>query len=215
MPLYGVLLAAGVVLGTSASASAHVEVTAPGAAPGGPATLLFAAESENPEAGIRELATQLPAGMTGAGATLESGPAGWTLTVTEDVLVVGGEPLPAGEDAKYAIAVATLPETGGQLFLPTVQRYADGREDAWIEPATADLPDPAMPAPVLVLGATGQAAAPTAEGDPSPTVDAARPPDYEDGGGGGTAWYAGFGVLAVLALAGGAWFWRHRAGGAA
>lgn len=201
-------LAAALVLGLAAPALAHVEVTAPGAEAGGPSTVRFTAAAENPSSGIVEVATRFPPGMPGDGLVLESGPPGWTLTVADDVVTVGGAPLPAGQDAEYAIAVPALPATDGELVLPTVQRYADGREDAWIEPATAAVPDPAMPAPVLVLD--GGRGAGDAGSDRGPAV---APSDRaDDRSGTGIAWYAAVIALGVLALAGGASFWRRLAG---
>ncbi|SOC48947.1 Domain of unkown function [Blastococcus aggregatus] len=207
--LFGVPpMAVALVLAVAAPAFAHVEVTAGGAEAGDPATLRFSAAAEHPSSGIVEVATRFPRGMPGDGLVLESGPPGWRLTVADDVVTVGGKPLPVGRDAEYSIAVPALPTTDGELLLPTVQRYADGREDAWIEPATAAVPDPAMPAPVLVLG-VGRGAG-DAESDRGPV---AVPSDRADSrSGAGAAWYAAATALGVLALAGGTVFWRRLAG---
>jgi MYXO-CTERM domain-containing protein len=159
-------------------AAAHVEVSAEGTphAGTGPVTLVFTAESESPGAGIVSMRTQLPDGIAPADVSLVSAPDGWTLTRTADGLEVGGTPLPPGQDAEYRVSIARLPADATELVLPTVQRYSDGREDAWIEPVTDAVPNPERPAPVLTVapappGATSAApsttAGETATGSPS------------------------------------------------
>ena len=209
------LLAAG-----TGTAAAHVSVDAPGAVAGtGPVTLEFSAASEG-DAGITAMRTQLPAGIDPAGVSLASGPAGWTLTPTGRGFEVGGPALPSGADAEYAVTVATLPTGVTELAFPTVQVYADGTEDAWIEQQVPGGPEPERPAPVLAV-APGTAApstsasatpAPTVEPEPAaPTATTPDPAATDDGAGSG--WPVAVGAVAGLAaVAGGLWYRRSRAG---
>jgi hypothetical protein len=217
------VLAAALVGAAPGVAAAHVEVSAPGATAGaGPVTLTFSAESEAPT-GIVALRTQLPAGLVPADVTLASGPAGWTLTPTADGFEVGGPALPAGADAEYAVTLARLPAGVPELVFKTLQHYADGREDAWIEVPAAGAPEPERPAPVLSVAPGAPAPAATAAPAPQTTAPPAAPATAAapattpaavpaDDGGVSGGWLAGLGVLAAAAVAAGLWFRRSRAG---
>src|SRR5215218_35321 len=154
-------------------AAAHVEVASDGPAQAGtgPVTLVFTAESESRTAGIVSVKTQLPAGIVAGDVSLVSAPQGWALTSTADGFELGGPAIAPGLDAEYSLAVSQLPADTTELVFPTLQRYSDGHEDAWIEPVTDDVPEPAAPAPVLTVapappGAT-TSAAPTATATPA------------------------------------------------
>ncbi len=224
--------AATVLLGTflfaagTGTAAAHVHVDALGTVAGtGPVTLEFSAASEA-AAGITAMRTQLPAGITPADVSLASGPTGWVLTPTPGGFQLSGPALPSGQDAEYAVTVATLPAGVTELAFPTVQVYADGTEDAWIEPEVPGGPEPERPAPVLtvtpgtVAPTTSAPAAPPAttapappsEADPAPpTATTPEPVAATDQGGGG--WLgAAAAVAGVAAVAAGFWFRRSRAG---
>jgi uncharacterized protein YcnI len=218
----GALTAALLAAGTG-TAAAHVEVSAPGATAGtGPVTVTFSAAAENPS-GVAGLRTQLPEGIDPATVSLASGPAGWTLTATADGFEVGGPPLASGEDAEFAVSVAQLPFEVTELAFPTIQRYADGTEDAWIEQTAPGAPEPEQPAPVLTVapGAPAPATAsappttttPSPEPSPQETAATATTPaaEEEDDGGVATGWLVGLGVLVVAAVAGGLWVRRSRA----
>jgi len=154
-------------------ASAHVEVSAEGAQAGtGPATLVFSAESESNTVGIVSMKTQLPAGIAPADVTLATGPAGWALTPTADGFELAGPDIGPGVKAEYSITVAQLPADATELTFPTLQRYADGREDAWIEPVTQAVPEPENPAPVLAV-------APAPASDTAPSTAATTPASTE------------------------------------
>lgn len=212
-----VLLAAG-----TGTAAAHVHVDAPGAVAGtGPVTLGFSAASEA-AAGITAMRTQLPAGIPPADVSLASGPAGWALTPTPGGFEVGGPALPSGQDAEYAVTVATLPAGVTELAFPTVQVYADGTEDAWIEPEVPGGPQPELPAPVLAV-APGTAAppppapattpAPPTEAEPAPlTATTPEPVAAADEGTGGAWLGAAAAVAGLAAVAAGFWSRRSRAG---
>ena len=212
-----VLLAAG-----TGTAAAHVHVDAPGAVAGtGPVTLGFSAASEA-AAGITAMRTQLPAGISPADVSLASGPAGWSLTPTPGGFEIGGPALPSGQDAEYAVTVATLPAGVTELAFPTVQVYADGTEDAWIEPEVPGGPEPELPAPVLAV-APGTAApttpapattpAPPTEAEPAPlTATTPEPVAAADEGTGGAWLGAAAAVAGLAAVAAGFWSRRSRAG---
>jgi hypothetical protein len=203
-------------------ASAHVEVSAEGAQAGtGPATLVFSAESESNSAGIVSMKTQLPAGIAPADVTLASGPAGWALTPTADGFELAGPAIGPGVDAEYSVTVAQLPVDATQLAFPTLQRYSDGREDAWIEPVTEAVPEPENPAPVLTVAAAPAGVATTsATSSPTPTSAAVPSPSeaQTDDAAEETADDSGVGtpvivlsVVAVLALIGAVvWAVRRR-----
>jgi hypothetical protein len=216
-----VTAALGIVLAAAGPASAHVEVSADGAQAGtGPVTLLFSAESESPTVGIVSIKTQLPRGIAPADVTLASGPAGWVLTPTADGFEIAGAPLDPGVDAEYSVTVAQLPADSTELVLPTLQRYADGREDAWIEPITQDIPNPDMPAPSLTVAPAPpeatpapSSAAPTSEAASSTTSQPQTAGDSaEDDSNTGTI-TAVAGVLIVAAIGTGTWWWRSRRAG--
>jgi uncharacterized protein YcnI len=213
-----VLLAAG-----TGTAAAHVEVDAEGAVAGtGPVTLTFSAESEA-ASGIAAMRTRLPDGMDPADVTLAAGPPGWVLTPTAEGFEVGGPALPADADAEYAVTVATLPAGATELAFPTVQVYADGTEDAWIEQQVPGGPEPEMPAPLLAVAPGAPApttAAPTAA-EPAPTVASspaattasvpATATEADEGNGSGWLVAAAV-VVALAAVAGGLLYRRSRAG---
>jgi uncharacterized protein YcnI len=210
-----VLLAAG-----TGTAAAHVEVSAEGAVAGtGPVTLAFSAASEA-AAGITTMRTRLPAGIDPAEVSLAAGPPGWTLTPTAEGFEVGGPALPVGADAEYAVTVATLPAGVTELAFPTVQVYADGTEDAWIEQEVPGGPQPELPAPVLAVTPgpavppTPAPASPTLAAEPAaPTASAPAPAAAAADEGTGSGWPVAVAAVAALAaVAGGLWYRRSRAG---
>jgi Domain of unkown function (DUF1775) len=207
---------AGLVLLGAGPALAHVEVTAQGAAQAGtgPVTLLFSAEAESTTSGIVGVRTQLPEGIEPGAVSLASAPQGWALAPIAGGFELSGPATVPGEDLAYGVTVALLPADATELVFPTVQRYADGREDAWIEPVTDAVPDPGMPAPALAVapappGVTPSATpAPATTDTPAPTTaaetsDAAGSGAPEDGGiGTGTVVLLGVLAVAVAVTAG-------------
>jgi hypothetical protein len=204
-------------------AVAHIEVSAEGAQAGaGPVTLSFMAESESPNVGIVGVKAQLPDGMAPADVSLAGAPEGWALTPTADGFELGGPALAPGLDAEYSVTVAQLPADATELAFPTLQRYSDGREDAWIEPVTDALPNPEKPAPVLSVAPAPPGA--TTAGTPSPTATDAATAEptastdaqtdealesADDGSNTGTIVLV-VGFLAVVAIGAGGWAWRVR-----
>ena len=164
--------AAGTALAlTAGPALAHVEVEAkPARALATDALLSLTAEAESGTSGISGLRIQLPAGLVPGDLRLASGPAGWRLSGSGSVVTVGGPALPVGRSLRLGIRVRQLP-AGPQLVLKTIQSYADGHQDAWIELPSASVPEPDQPAPIVRL----QAAAPGATAVPRTTAPAPTP----------------------------------------
>jgi hypothetical protein len=217
--------AGGLLLLAAAPAAAHVEASAEGAQAGtGPVVVTFSAEAESSTAGIVGVKTQLPEGIAPADVTLASGPAGWALTPTADGFEIAGPDIGPGVDAVYAVTIAQLPANRTELAFPTLQRYSDGREDAWIEPVTDAVPNPDRPAPVLTVapappGATtapSSSAAPTSSATTPTSADPAESADpetasqsSEDESNTGTILLV-VAAVAILAIGAAGWFWRSR-----
>jgi len=163
-----VVLAAGPAL-------AHVEVEAtPARALATDALLSLTAEAESGTAGISGLRIQLPAGLVPADLRLASGPAGWRLTGTAGVVTVSGPALPVGRSLRLGIRVRQLPDDR-QLVLKTIQSYADGKQDAWIELPTASVPEPEQPAPIVRLQAAAPGATAVPRAAPATAVPSTTP----------------------------------------
>jgi hypothetical protein len=212
--------ALGIVVATSTAASAHVEVSASGPAQAGtgPVTLVFSAESGSSSAGIVSIQTQLPVGIAPEDVTLAGGPAGWTLTPTTDGFEVAGPDIGPGVDAEFSVTIARLPADSTELAFPTLQRYSDGRTDAWIQPITDALSTPNQPAPVITV-ARPRRRRPwrrrAARHRPPKTVPAPppnrrlRPSPLRSSRNAGTVALVA-GVLVLTAIAGAAWMWWSR-----
>jgi uncharacterized protein YcnI len=159
-------------------ALAHVEVeAAPARALATNALLTLSAEAESGTAGISGLRIQLPAGLVRGDLRLASGPAGWRLAGSGDVVTASGPALPVGRSLELGIRVRQLPDDR-QLVLKTIQSYTDGKRDAWIELPSASVPEPDQPAPIVRLqaAAPGATAVPrTTPTTPAPTTSAAVP----------------------------------------
>jgi hypothetical protein len=208
-------------LATAAPAVAHIDVTADGAQAGaGPITLSFSAAAESDNVGIAGVRTQLPTGIAPADVVLAAAPAGWVLVPTADGFEISGPPIEPGAAAEYSITVAELPPDTTELAFPTIQRYADGREDAWIEPEIEGAPAPQMPAPTLEVA---PAAAPPEASTPAPSSAAPSSPaeatastqsdtagdaDDEESDAGTVGIVSG--LVAAAVIGGGVWWWRSR-----
>jgi uncharacterized protein YcnI len=227
-----VLLAgAAAVLTAAGPALAHVEVeAAPSRALATDALLTMTAEAESRTAGITGVRIQLPSGLVPADLRLASGPTGWTLTGSAAVVEVTGPALPVGRSLRLGLRVRQLP-AGSQLVLKTIQSYADGKQDAWIEVPSDSVPDPDQPAPVVRLQAAAPGATPlpratapapttaaptttAAPSTPAPTSSAPAVAEAaaDDENGSGAAWLFG-GVLIGVVLLGGIVFAASRKAG--
>jgi Domain of unkown function (DUF1775) len=168
--------AAGIaVVLAAAPALAHVGAEAtPARALATDALLSMTAEAESGTAGISGLRIQLPAGLVPGDLRLASGPAGWRLAGTGDVVTVSGPALPVGRSLRLGIRVRQLPDDR-QLVLKTIQSYTDGRQDAWIELPSASVPEPDQPAPIVRLAAAAPGATVVPRVTAAPTTSAAAP----------------------------------------
>ena len=201
--LFGALALAG-------AASAHVEVSArPARALATDAVVSFDAEAESSKAGIESVRVVLPAGIPPADVTLAAGPAGWTLTPTQDGYTVAGRALPTSKNAVYSIKVRQLPNVPSLTF-KTLVNYTDGQVDRWIGDPKADNPAPVLklaaadPAAVAsASAAAAQSAAPspspvTVTSAPVPAVSTSRAAAADEGGSSPGLWVlVGIAVLAV------------------
>jgi hypothetical protein len=231
-----VVLAAGAAVLVSAAgpALAHVEVeAAPARALATDALLTMTAEAESATAGIAGVRIQLPPGLIATDLRLASGPSGWRLTGSGNVVTVRGPALPVGRSLRLGIRVRQLP-AAEQLVLKTVQSYADGQQDAWIELPSTSVPDPDQPAPVVRLQAAAPGATPVPRATtPAPTTAAptsaapttsaapstvaassAAAAEADDGRGSDVGWLYG-GVLIGLVLLGGLVLAARRKAGSA
>lgn len=197
-------------LAIAGPARAHVSVSAdrPEAGAAG-VTLTFSAESESGSAGISSLRVVLPAGIRPDQVSWVSGPAGWALTPGPDGYTVGGPPLPVGADATYVVRIAQLPAGAASLPFKTLQGYADGRVDRWIEVPVAGQPEPENPAPVLLLRPAQTPAAITVAPVPA-TPGTSAPAAAPASSGGSSRWSLVGAVVALLALGATVLVWWHR-----
>jgi uncharacterized protein YcnI len=205
------------------AAAAHVGVSSTDAAPGGFGKITFRVPNESDTASTVAVRIQIP--EESALASLRAQPVpGWTVELTESELAepieshgqqissyvsvvefraAEGGGIGPGQFQEFALSGGPFPDAE-QLTFPTVQRYSDGSEAAWIEPAV-DGAEPEHPAPVLTLAA----------GDPDSATheeEAASPSEQQDDGAdlGGVA--LAISILALLVGSAGAFLgWRaHR-----
>jgi len=146
--LVGLVLTAGV-------ASAHVEAEAePSQTSAENATLTFNAEGESSTAGITRLEIAPPSDFDVKGATLASGPDGWTLAPTDLGFAVSGPALKPNEELEVAVKVPMLP-AATETQLKALVTYSDGKVDRWIEERQPGQPEPEEPTALLTLEPSG------------------------------------------------------------
>ncbi|MFE2586979.1 DUF1775 domain-containing protein [Streptomyces sp. NPDC059378] len=218
--------AAGAVLLGAGPAAAHVEVESDKAqALAEHVEIAFDAESESDTAGITQIRVVLPEGIAPADVTYGEGPQGWQFSANADGYTVKGPALKTGVDAAYSVVVRQLPDAS-KLAFKTLQTYADGRTDRWIEldengenpaptlrlKAAAPGAKPVAPSPTATPTASASASpAPAAEGSAaSPSPRAAGAEKDDDGLSAGV--WAGI-VAVVLAVAAGVAVFVRRRGG--
>ncbi|MEV7287709.1 DUF1775 domain-containing protein [Streptomyces sp. NPDC093252] len=229
----GATLVAAVAVATG-PAFAHTEVEAQNArALAENVTLDFHAASESDTSGISKLEVILPEGLTPADITFDKGPEGWSYAATSRGYTVSGPELAVGADAAFSVTVRQLPDAE-ELVFKTLQSYADGQIDRWIElEDTGEDGGHGHPAPTLKLapaaaGATPIPASPAASPSPSTDPSTAEPapsvtasPEQAaadtDAGDDGMSTGAVIGIAAavLVALGGGAWWLRRRGTGSA
>jgi Domain of unkown function (DUF1775) len=169
------MAAATALVVVAAPAAAHNEWEPATAAPGSVVDLTLFVEDEQPDAGTTTVELFFPSPITVA--ALPAVP-GWTATPMDGqvggpasgVTWAGG---PAPGDLELPIRLGPLPGDPGRLQFKTVQTYASGVVDRWIDEWPEGAPEPPAPGPVLDLvpGAPGSIPATTA----APTTTAAAP----------------------------------------
>ncbi|MET9730340.1 DUF1775 domain-containing protein [Streptomyces sp. NPDC006458] len=206
--------AATAVLLTAGVAAAHVEVESDKAqALAENVEISFDAESESDTAGITRIQVSLPQGIAPADVTYGEGPEGWKFTAADDGYAVQGPAVPVGQNASYSIVVRQLPDAE-ELAFKTLQTYADGSTDRWIElDSNGQNPAPVLKLKAAAPGAKPMSPSPTeaASASPTPTAEATTPSpsptaqaeEKDDDGGLSAGAWVGVG-LAVVVVAGGA-----------
>jgi periplasmic copper chaperone A len=179
-------LAASITVATVASA--HVTVSSQDAAPGGYGKLTFRVPNESDAAFTVGVRIQIPEEAALASVSTQPVP-GWTATLTttdlEQPIENHGQEISSyvsvvefratdggfgpGQFQEFALSGGPFPDAESLSF-PTVQRYSDGTESAWIEPTLDGQGEPEHPAPTVSLvaadtPATDGAAAPEAATD--------------------------------------------------
>jgi uncharacterized protein YcnI len=168
LAVIGTVLALGV-----GTASAHVSVSSPDAAPGGFGEITFSVPSESDTAKTTSVRVQLPTDTPFAFVSVKPVP-GWTATstttplttpveaegstITEAVSEVTwtadpGGGLAPGEYQTFSISAGPLPEDADTLVFPALQGYDDGSTSSWIDPTVEGQAEPEHPAPTLSLSA--------------------------------------------------------------
>ena len=211
---------AGLVAAGAGTASAHVRVSSPDAAPGGYGKFVFRVPDESDTASTVDLRIQLPTGTPLSSVQAEPVP-GWTVTLTSSPLPkpvttddgdtitsavsvveykadAGG--IAPGQFQEFALSGGPIPKVESLTF-NAVQSYSDGTQAAWIEPTVAGQAEPEHPAPVLSLAAApSTAGASSSAGSASAASSAAPAASRSADGGNGTAVTAlVVGVLGLLA----------------
>ncbi len=175
--------AVALVVLTAVSASAHVTVSSPDAAPGGFGKLVFRVPSEAPHARTTAIRVTLPTGTPFAFVSTKPH-AGWTVRTTERTLdapvTVGGfrltkavstvtwtaapgHALRPGQFDEFELSVGPFPRRSSTVTMPVVQRYSDGSDVAWDQRAKAGGPEPEHPAPALEPAGAATASTPAAD----------------------------------------------------
>lgn len=150
------LLSALAVLAFAAPAGAHVDSAEEPVAAGGRTPVTFSFDHGCNGQPTTYLRVQIPAGVSDV---VPENPAGWTSTVNGDELRWDGGSIPDRQTASF-VAVMTIDQPEGTVVrFPTIQGCPTA-ESAWIEVADATNPDPAYPAPQIVVGGAADAALP-------------------------------------------------------
>lgn len=166
------MAAAAALVVTAAPAAAHNEWEPATAAPGSVVDLALFVEGEQPDAGTTMVELFFPAPITVA--ALPAVP-GWTATPTDGQ--VGGPASgvtwsggPAPGDLELPIRLGPLPDEPGRLQFKTVQTYANGEVDRWIDEWPEGAAEPPAPGPVLDLVPGGPGTVPATTAPPTTTT---------------------------------------------
>ena len=164
--------AVGLALVPALTASAHVTVSSPDAAPGGFGKLVFRVPNESDSASTVALSVALPTDTPFAFVSVRP-VAGWTVettteplaepvemegfTVTEAVADITWTAdseengIGPGEFTEFEVSAGPFPEDVDQLMFPATQTYSDGEVVDWAEPVQEGEAEPEQPAPLLEL----------------------------------------------------------------
>ncbi|MEU5406367.1 YcnI family copper-binding membrane protein [Nocardia asteroides] len=154
-------VAAGLVLATCGTATAHVTVDAPGAAQGKYTVATFKVPTESDTAATTALRITVPnlksvrtEPMPGWTSKVERNDKGETVAVswTADP---GNPGVGPGQFQRFVLSLGPLPAQDTVNF-PAQQTYSDGKVVAWDQPST-DSAEPEHPAPSISLAASGGA----------------------------------------------------------
>ncbi|WP_158220600.1 YcnI family protein [Kineosporia sp. A_224] len=221
-------LALAVVAGPAA---AHVTVSADDDRRGAQDVLLtFRVPNEADDSTTVKVEVKLPS-RTPLGSVLPAPVAGWTVTtsevdldapvttddgaITRGVATVtwtadkGTKGIPVGGFQAFQLLVGPLPDADSLAF-PTVQTYANGTSESWVDPVTDPANPPESPAPRLTLRAAADGEAAGAGTAASGTSGDAAGDAAGGGSGDGPGAYgiAGLVLGAVGAVLGAVAFWR-------
>lgn len=212
----GSALAAALVLGSAAAASAHVRVVPEATAAGGWTVLTFRVPNESPTSATTRVTVDLPTDTPLTSVSTQPVP-GWTATVErgdlpEPVEVDGatitqaplsvtwtadGDGIGDGEFQQFAISVGPLPTAGTDLVLPAHQEYADGEVVDWDQVTEGDA-EPEHPAPAFTTTEATDDHAAAAAGDEEGAQDAATASDDAAATGSAAETADGSGALPVV-----------------
>jgi periplasmic copper chaperone A len=168
------------VIGLAGPAVAHVEVQPAQAAAGQPASFAFRVPNEESTANTVSLVVRFPADHP-VPDVVPTAPDGWTVettnrtlpapltvgdtTVTEvvDTITWRGA-MPPGRAEYFPVTTGPLPSDAGELVFDATQTYDNGVTAHWDELEVAGGPEPAHPAPVLLITGGGVPVATTLAG---------------------------------------------------
>lgn len=181
---------AGLVLGSAATAWAHVTVHTDDSTPGDYAKLTFRVPTERDDASTTKLSVTIPAATPFASVSTQPHP-GWSVHTTtarlekplktshaqvrdvvRRVTWTANSPAAAiepGQFDEFSLSVGPLPKVAS-VTLPAVQTYSNGDVVRWIETAAPGAPEPQHPAPHFDLTTPSPAAAPPDSGSASDTT---------------------------------------------
>jgi periplasmic copper chaperone A len=152
--LVSVTAAVTVVMATGGIVSAHIDPDPIAVQAGTSATVAFKVEHGCDGSPTTSMKFQIPDGVTDVVAVDK---AGWTASVSGNVLEFTGGPLAADEEDHFDITF-TAPAAAGEIGFPVIQTCEQG-ELAWIEPNVEGAEEPERPAPIVKI----TEGAPTAE----------------------------------------------------
>lgn len=155
----GVLGGVPLALADAEPAAAHVVVAADHPVAGGRnVTIRFTADADGASTGLTAVRVLLPDGLGPRDVRPAGAPAGWTFTAERDGYQVSGPALAAGQAAVHAVTVAELPRNTDRLAFRTVTTFSNGATARWVDLPLPDRPEPANPAPVLLLRSASSSA---------------------------------------------------------